>query len=132
THTGLGLYDIGALRTVFLNFEGPEWEGELADFARTEVVIPADFSMDGETNPGAGDRFSEPTETPLTATGYKRSLTVQLNFTQLGASIGNQPELTLLDASSDPTFARALLYSFVSRQFIPTPQVNFVRVVINV
>lgn len=131
TYANLSLYDIGALRTVFLNFEGPDWEGELADFARTDVTIPADFSMDGQSIPGIGVRFCEATETPLTSKGYKRSLALQLNHTQRDASIGSQTELRLIDASTDPTFSRALLYSFVSRQFIPTPQTNFVRVVIN-
>ena len=39
--------------------------------------------------------------------------------------------LNLLNANSDPTFVRALLYSHIARQYVPAARMNYVRVVIN-
>jgi hypothetical protein len=39
--------------------------------------------------------------------------------------------LNLHNAFNDATFLRTLLYSEIARQYLPTPKVNFVRVVIN-
>ncbi len=35
------LYDLGALRTIFLQFENADWEQELAAFNNTDVEVPA-------------------------------------------------------------------------------------------
>src|SRR6266851_5589392 len=35
------LYDIKVVRTLFLEFEDPDWEQELMDFYRTDVEVPA-------------------------------------------------------------------------------------------
>ena len=39
--------------------------------------------------------------------------------------------LNLLNANSDPTFVRGLLYSHIARQYVPAARINYVRVVIN-
>src|ERR1044071_5496344 len=35
------LYDPAVVRTLFLEFEEPDWEAELADFKNTDVEVPA-------------------------------------------------------------------------------------------
>ena len=44
------LYDSNTVRTVFLEFEGADWEKELADFKNTDVEVPAKVTVDGKTS----------------------------------------------------------------------------------
>ena len=42
-------YDLGTLRTIFLQFESADWEEELAAFKNTDVEVPATMTVDGRT-----------------------------------------------------------------------------------
>ncbi len=124
------LYDPRVLRTLFLEFEDADWEKELADFARTDVLVPARMRLDGKTYAGVGLRFHDRAAAATFTPGYKRSLDLKLDYTA-GQSIGNQRSLQLRDARTDPTFLRTMLYHRVAREYGPAPQANLVRVVIN-
>jgi hypothetical protein len=63
--------------------------------------------------------------------GYKRSLNLSLDFVHEKQELVGYRTLNLLNASNDPTFLRAVLYTEISRQYVPTPRMNYVRVVIN-
>lgn len=49
------LYAPHTLRTLFFDFEGEDWEQELADFHGTDVEVPATLTVDG--TPGVGVHF---------------------------------------------------------------------------
>ena len=51
------LYDLDTLRTLFLIFENPDWEGELAAFNNTDVEVPATMVVDGKTYKDVGVHF---------------------------------------------------------------------------
>ncbi len=125
------LYESNELRTLFLDFEDAGWEKELADFARTDVLVPARVSVDGRSLAGVGVRFHDRSVPTFYSAGYKRSLDLTLDYTAAGQSLGGQRELRLLDARTDPTFLRTMLYSRVAREYGPAPRTGFVRVVIN-
>jgi hypothetical protein len=125
------LYDARVLRTLFLEFEDTDWQKELADFARTDVLVPARLTLDGKTYAGVGVHFHSGLAVPSFSFGYKRSLDLVLDHTIAGQSLGSQRELRLLDSRTDPTFLRTLLYSRVARDYGPAPRTGFVRVVIN-
>src|SRR6476620_6153676 len=45
---GAPVYDSGALRTAFLQFEAADWEKELEAFNNTDVDVPATVTIDGK------------------------------------------------------------------------------------
>jgi hypothetical protein len=63
--------------------------------------------------------------------GSKRSLNVSVDFVHDGQDLLGYQTLNLLNANNDPTFLRTVLYTEISRQYLPTPKANLVRVVIN-
>ena len=124
-------YDLGTLRTIFLEFENADWEDELADFHNTDVEVPATMTVDGRTYKEVGVGFRGASSFRMVPEGLKRSLNLSVDFAVDGQNVGGYRTLNLLNANNDPTFLRAVLYTEISRRYIPTPKMNFVRVVIN-
>jgi hypothetical protein len=125
------LYDLSALRTIFLQFEANDWEDELAAFHNTDVEVPATMIVDGRTFKDVGVHFRGASSFMMVPEGYKRSLNLSLDFVHDGQEFGGYRTLNLLNANNDATFLRPVLYTEISRQYIPTPRMNYVRVVIN-
>ena len=125
------LYDPGTLRTIFLQFEEPEWEDELADFHNTDVEVPAVMTVDGRTYKDVGVQFRGASSFRMVPEGFKRSLNVSIDSIVDGQNLGGYRTLNLLNANNDPTFLRAYLYTEIAQRYIPTPKMNFTRVVIN-
>jgi hypothetical protein len=124
-------YDLGTLRTIFLEFENEDWERELVDFYNTDVEVPALMTVDGREYKGVGVGFRGASSFRMVPDGLKRSFNVSVDFTVEGQDVGGYQTLNLLNANNDPTFLRAVLYTEIARRYIPTPKMNFVRVVIN-
>jgi hypothetical protein len=125
------LYDTRVLRTLFLQFENADWEKELADFYNTDVDVPAVLTVDGRVYRDVGVRFRGMSSFAMVPAGSKRSLNLSLDFVNDDQRLLGYRTLNLLNANSDPTFVRALLYSEIARSYIPAAKANYVRVVIN-
>lgn len=125
------LYDLGVLRTVFLRFENPDWERELADFYGTDVEVPAVVTVDGKTYSDVGVHFRGQSSFRMVPEGRKRSLNLSFDFVDDNQRLLGYRTLNLLNVNGDPTFVRPVLYAEVSRRFGPTPRANYARVVIN-
>ena len=125
------LYDPKVLRTLFLEFENPEWEKELAAFYHTDVEVPAKLTVDGKVYEGVGVHFRGASSFMMTPEGRKRSLNISIDYTDENARLGGYRTLNLLNANGDPTLLRSVLYLQIARDYIPAPKANFVRVVIN-
>jgi spore coat protein CotH len=125
------LYDLETLRTIFLQFESNDWEAELADFNNTDVEVPATMIVDGRTYRDVGVHFRGASSFMMTGTGSKRSLNLSVDFVDKKQELLGYRTLNLLNAASDPTFLRAVLYTEIARQYIPLPRMNYMRVVIN-
>ncbi len=125
------LYEPTVLRTLFLEFAEADWAAQLADFSRTDVQVPARLTVDGRTLSGVGVHFPAlPAGTELPP-GYKRPLTLALDFTRPDQQFGGERLLQLDDARDDPTLVRGLLYRKIARAYLPTPVANHVRLVVN-
>ena len=124
-------YDTNVLRTLFLQFENADWEKELADFYNSDVDVPALLTVDGRQYRDVGVRFRGMSSFAFVPEGSKRSLNVSIDFADDNQRVMGYRTLNLLNANSDPTFARALIYSHIARQYMPAAQINYVRVVIN-
>lgn len=130
-HPDKPLYEPTVLRTIFLRFEGADWEAELQDFKGTDVDVPATLTVDGKTYPNVGVHFRGMSSYGMVPAGYKRSLNVSLDFVDPKQRLYGYKTLNLLNNHEDPSNLSTVLYSHVAGQFIPTPKANLVRVVIN-
>ncbi|MBL9199295.1 MAG: CotH kinase family protein [Opitutaceae bacterium] len=125
------LYDPTVLRTLFLEFKNPEWEPELDDFYRTDVDVPATLTVDGKVYRDVGAGFRGASSYMMVPRGSKRSLNLTLDYAHKDQNLLGYRTLNLLNSNDDPSFSRAALYSRVAQDYLPTPKVNFARVVIN-
>jgi hypothetical protein len=126
----VSLYDRSALRTFFLDFEHPDWEQELEAFWHTDVEIAATLRVDGKTYRDVGVSFRGNNSYTGVPAGLKRPLSLTIDFVHDQNLLGHT-SLNLLNSFTDPTFLRSSLYLDVTNDYIPAPEANFVRVVIN-
>jgi hypothetical protein len=131
SYSNESLYDSGVLRTIFLEFEEPDWEQELVDFHNTDIEVPAKMTVDGKVHPGVGVRFRGMTSYQSVGNGSKRSLSLSVNLIKKDQYLYGYRTLHLLNSFSDPTFMRSVLYLQIARNYYPVPKANFMRVVIN-
>ena len=131
SYPGKDLYDPEIIRTIFLQFENQDWEEELEDFRSTDVDVPAQMIVDGETYENVGVRFRGNTSYMMVPRGSKRSLNLTVDYGKKDQRLGGRTTLNLLNAHTDPSFLRNVLFNRISRQYLPTADANVVRVVIN-
>jgi hypothetical protein len=124
------LYDSAALRTLFLEFEHPDWEQELAAFWHTDVEVAATLVVDGKTYRDVGVSFRGNNSFTAVPEGLKRPLSLTLDFVHDQDLLGHR-SLNLLNSNQDPTFLRSVLFLDAARDYIPAVKANFARVVIN-
>lgn len=125
------LYEPTVLRTLFLDFEGDDWETELADFNNTDVELPATLVVDGKRYPGVGVHFRGNSSYMMVPAGHKRSLNVSVDYTDSEQRLYGYKTLNLLNSHEDDSMLGSVLYSQIARQHIPAPKANLVKVVIN-
>ena len=131
TYPGKPFYDPSIIRTLFLDFEGKDWEAELGDFTRSDVEVPATLTVDGKKYSGVGVHFRGMSSLFMVREGQKRSLNVSVDFENADRRLYGYKTLNLLNSHEDPTFLHSVLYLDIARRYIPAPKANFVKVVIN-
>lgn len=124
------LYDGGALRTLFIEFEHDDWEEELEAFWHTDVEVKAALRVDGKPYPDIGVSFRGNNSYTAVPRGLKRPFSLTIDFVHKQKLLGHT-SLNLLNANQDPSFLRSVLYLDIAREYIPAPKANFVRVVVN-
>ncbi len=92
------LYDLGTLRTIFLQFENADWEQELAAFNNTDVEVPATATVDGKTYKNVGVHFRGASSFMMVPEGSKRSLNLTFDFVDEKQALDNYRTLNLLNA----------------------------------
>lgn len=125
------LYAPNVLRTLFLEFENPDWEKELMAFYHTDVDVPAKLTVDGKAYPNVTVHFRGASSFMMVPEGRKHSINISLDDIDPDQRLLGYRTLNLLNANGDPTFLRSALYLHIARNYIPAPKANFVRVVIN-
>jgi len=131
SYPGAPLYDPGTLRTVFLHFEEGDWEKELEAFNNTDVDVPATATIDGTVYSDVGVHFRGMSSYFMVPEGRKRSLNLAFDFDHEKQQFAGYRTLNLLNANGDPSFLRPVLYTEISAHYLPTPKMNYMRVVIN-
>jgi len=125
------LYDPDTLRTIFVEFSGPDWERELTDFYNSDVDVPATVTVDGRRYAEVGIHFRGLSSFGMAPAGSKRSLNLSMDFANAEQRLLGYRTLNLLNVNGDPSFLRPVLYTEIARHYIATPRTNYVRVVIN-
>ena len=82
------VYDLGTLRTIFLQFENADWEEEMSAFKNTDVEIPATMTVDGRTYKEVGVHFRGASSFMMVPAGLKRSLNISTDFAVKDQSLG--------------------------------------------
>jgi len=100
------LYDPGALRTAFLQFEAADWEKELEAFNNTDVDVPATVTIDGKVYKDVGVHFRGMSSYFMVPQGRKRSLNLAFDFADDKQQFAGYKTLNLLNANGDPSFLR--------------------------
>jgi spore coat protein CotH len=130
-YPGAALYDPMVLRTIFIEFDTPSWEKEMAAFKNTDVDMRAKVTVDGKDYSDVGVHFRGMSSFMMVSEGKKRSLDLSFDAKHKDQNLGGYRELELLNSHEDATFLRTLLSYQVEREYLPAPKANFVRVVIN-
>lgn len=125
------VYDPMTIRTVFLQFEESDWEKQLAAFNNTDVDVPAAATIDGRVYKDVGIHFRGMSSYFMVPEGRKRSLNLSFDFADSKQLFNGYKTLNLLNAANDPSFLRAVLYTEIASHYLPTPKMNYMRVVIN-
>lgn len=125
------LYDPATLRTLFLEFEDANWERELAVFKQTDILVPANLTIDGKTYRDVGVRFRGNSSFRMVGDGQKRSLSITLDAFVKDQAVLGFTALNLLNSHADPSFLHAVLFLQAARELMPAPRANYVRIVIN-
>lgn len=124
-------YDPKIVRTLFLNFEGDDWEAEMEAFNNTDVEVPATMIVDGKELKDVGVHFRGMSSFGMVGAGHKRSLNISTDFIHEDQELYGYSTLNLLNSHEDPSFLHTVLYFDVARKYMAAPKANFVRVVIN-
>ena len=129
-HADAPLFDPDVVRTFFVQFDGDDWFGELTDFYRSDVQVPATVLVDGTTYRDVGVGFRGNTSFMM-APGRKKSLDLAFDHGDGKQSLHGIRNLDLLNAHTDPSLVREMLHGWLVNQYMPAPRTALVRVVIN-
>ena len=104
---------------------------EMEAFYRTDVAVPADLTVDGKLYKNVGLKFRGNSSFRSVSRDLKRSMNLYIDHKHSDQKLLGYKTLNLLNANSDPTFMREVIYSHVARNYIPAFKGNFIKVVIN-
>jgi hypothetical protein len=124
----LSLYDHNALRTLFFTIDGNDWHDELVAFHGTDVEVPAMLTVDGKQIGEVGLHYRGNTSFDHPA---KKSFGVSIDGIDEDLRLDGYRTLNLLNANSDNSMMREVLFSNIAGDFMPAPKANFALVVVN-
>lgn len=128
TYANSGLYDQATLRTFFFTIDGDDWHDELTAFHGTDVEIPARLTVDGKTIGVVGLWYRGNTSFDHPA---KKSFGVSIDGIDDALRLDGYRTLNLLNANSDDSMMREVLFSSIAGDYMPAPKANFALVVVN-
>lgn len=130
-----GLYDLSLLRTISLTFTQANWQTRLTQGRTTGSNTPALFVMDnGARIEGIGARYRGNTSFtggPGGGAPTKKSLNLELDFSDPDARLLGYRTLNLNNAYGDETLLREPLFFSLMRRYAVCPRASLVRLFIN-
>jgi len=130
-HLGKPWFSPEILRTVFLSLPGSDWHAQLAEFYRTDVELPGRLTVDGVDYPGVGVRYRGSSSYIMVSTLKKKSLNISVDFTKDEQRVYGNRTINFLNCNQDSSLIRDAVFSQIAGELVPTPRVNFVKLMIN-
>jgi hypothetical protein len=126
-----GLFDPSLFRTVSLTFTQRNWITLLANARTTgSNVYCSMLSLDNDaTNVGVGARYKG--NTSYTQSGTKKSINLELDWTDPAAHLMGYTTINLNNAAGDETIMREALYFTIMSQYTPCPKGAMTEVDVN-
>ncbi|MBH75572.1 MAG: hypothetical protein CMP68_00125 [Flavobacteriales bacterium] len=140
------LYDEHEIKNIYLYFDQPNYWDQLHDNYCEKINIPATLIFDGETYDEVGVRFKGQTSYfntngsngggPGNGPGGsnvdtdKKSFNIEIDWVH-DQDIDGYETLNLNNCYQDPSFLREFLFEKLSRKYLPSVQVNYVKLFIN-
>lgn len=124
------LFAPDALRTWFLTFPDDGWYGELSDFYRTDVDVPAVLRVDGQEFRDVGVHFRGNTSYMM-ARGKKKSLHLDFNHMHKDQRVHGHRAVNLINNNEDPTLLHEALGAFLANRHAVAPRATLARLVVN-
>lgn len=125
-----GLYDVASYRVMNLDFAQADWLAQLTSNYGTDLNVSASLSVEGVTYEGVGVRYKGDTSY-RNATTVKKSFAIEVDDSDPDTLLMGYKSLNLNNGFSDASFMREVLYNNFCRQYVPSPQTNFVHLFVN-
>lgn len=125
-----GLFDSNVFRTVSLTITSANYTTLLANARNSGGNVPALLSLDnGVTATNVGARYKG--NTSYTMAGAKKSVNLDINYTNAEARVMGYRALNLNNAAGDESIMREALYFNILREYAPSPKGSMAKLVIN-
>jgi hypothetical protein len=131
TYPDTSLYDLGVVRTIFLDFADPQWRSDLQRFYRTDVEVSATMTIDGKVYKGVGVHYRGSSSYFTLKGSQKTSFAVSVDYENGKQRVGGYKTLNLLNGHADPSFMRTVLFAHLAGNYVPVPKACYVHLVIN-
>lgn len=126
------LYDLGVVRTWYLDFPQEDWNEEMMLLWRTRIGTPATLTVDGKTYADVGVRYRGSSSFFMTLKQPKKSFSLSLDWKHKGQELpGGYRSMNLLSGHADPTFMRTVLFSKLAGRWVKMPKACFIHLVVN-
>ena len=126
-----GLYDPSILREMHVTFQDDNYHDVLVDafFNNPSLRIPATVEMDGEVLGTVGTRYKGNSTfcLPLEIGSVKLPYNLDFNHWVSGQQLMGYNKVKLANSWMDPTYCKEYLASRIYRKYLPTPQINLVK-----
>ena len=127
-----GLYEPTILREIFIDFQNPNYHNVLTNSFYTNPTyrIPASVTLDGVIHDSVGVRYKGNSTFVVPNNNGNPKLPYNLDFNHwvLGQKLMGYNKVKLANAWTDPTFVKEYLASTIYRKYLPSPQVNLIKV----
>ncbi len=126
-----GLYDQGLLRDMNVQFYDNNYHNILVNsfFINPSYRIPAQVTIDGETYDSVAIRYKGNSTfcLPNDEGNPKVPYNMDANFWVSGQKIAGYKKIKLANAWMDPTFAKEITATNVYKKYMPSPEVNLLK-----
>jgi len=126
-----GLFDKDSIRSIYVDFEDPNYHNVLVNsfFNDPSYRIPATLTLDEITLDSIGIRYKGNSTfcLPNDQGNPKVPYNFDMNYWISGQNLMDYKKIKLANAWLDPTFAKEFSGALIYRNYLPTPEVNLVK-----
>ena len=126
-----GVFDVSFVREMNLVFEDPNYHSVLVSsfFNAPSYRIPATLNFEGESYDSVGVRYKGNSTfcLPTDQGNRKVPYNIEMNHFIQGQKLENLKKIKLANAWMDPTFAKEITASHIYKKYLPSPEVNLLK-----